>query len=42
MNNLHLICSVTTEKLSSMNKHSLLRHIAMLYCLRQCCMKTQS
>lgn len=35
MNNLYLTCLVTTEKVSSMNKHSLLRHTVMLYRLRQ-------
>lgn len=35
MNNLYLPCLVTTEKVSSMNEHSLLRHTVMLYCLRQ-------
>lgn len=35
MNNLYLICFVTTEKVSGMNKYSLLRHTVLLYCLRQ-------
>lgn len=35
MNSLYLICFVTTEKVSGMNKYSLLRHTVMLYCLRQ-------
>lgn len=35
MNNLYLICLVTTEKVNRMNKYSLLRHTVMLYCLKQ-------
>lgn len=35
MNNLYLICFVATEKVSGINKSSLLRHTVMLHCFRQ-------